>query len=401
MAYHKLITDRFGADLHAILGPKADRVQWSTLTYSEQQDRLSRIPDYVNTRRLGKAPSLVEVVVECFTILANMGDENPLLGIELPTYNSLEDAGKTLGFPIMNYGSNQMCKVDTLVKNASTQRDVRARHIFKDIIFRFNPGLVFPGIGRKSTKGLIFVNDAQHRALACIMLGIEDVPINYIESDDEYWDVAQYAAFNIHSLVASEFDRYRNRVQRYASSIKASMPVEEEDKISYELSELFEDLDITVIEKTDKSHKGNSKVLTGIGNMIKYRGEYGKDYFTRSTTINARLFPTCIFHTANSWGLMEFFKAQGKVKDPIKFDFELTQALRKRWKKDNAGGKLHKDIKDAYKDQTSADAYNSRIPEPLIIAHGIWQVCVKYAPTGTWKEPKWPAGAQKFELPLV
>lgn len=401
MAYNKAITDIFGVDLLGILGPKAQRVAWSSLTFQEQQERLDRMPVYINTRKLGKAPDLVAVVIECFTALANMGENNPLLGIDLPVYDSLQDAANKTGVPTMNYNREQLRALAKLVKNAAKQRDVFLRHIFKDIIFRFNPGLVFPAIGRKNSKGLIFVNDGQHRTLACIMLGIEEVPINYIESDDEYWDVAQYATINIHSLGASEFDRYRIRVERFKAATEAGMVIEEEDKLSSELSELFEDLGIIVIEKSDKSHKGNSKVLTGIGNMIKYRGDYGQDHFTRATTINARLFPTSMFHTANSWGLMEFFKAQGTIKDKIKFDFELSQALRTRWKKDNAGGKLHKDIKDAYKTQTKADAYNSRIPEPLIIAHGIWQVCVKYAPTVAWKEPKWPKGAQKFVLPLV
>lgn len=400
MSYHSGITNIFGTDLHGLLGPKADRVPWSSLDYAEQQERLERIPVYVNTRKLGKTPSLIEVVISCFSELANKGQDNPLLGIDLPCFDNLEAAAQVSGVPTMNYGTEQMTSLDVLVKNAAKQRDVFLRHIFKDIIFRFNPGLVFPAIGRKS-KNFIFVNDGQHRTLGCIMLGIEQVPINYINSDDEYWDVAQYATINIHSLGASEFDRYRIRVERYKAAVEAGMPIEEEDRMSYELSEIFDDLDITVIEKSDKSHKGNSKVLTGVGNMIKYRSEYGQDYFSRATSINARLFPTCVFHTANSWGLMEFFKSQDKSIDKFKLDHSLQKALRNRWKKDNAGGKLHKDIKDAYKEQTDADAYNSRIPEPVIIAHGIWQVCQKYSPEINWVEPKWPKGAQKFELPLV
>lgn len=402
MSYHPKIAAQFGEDLFQLLGPKANRVSWSSLSVEEQQSRLDRIPTYINTRSIGKNPSLVDVVIFCFNKLVNMGTDNPLLGIDLPSYNSLQDAATKLKVPPMNYDATNLHDLVKLVKNASKQRDVFLQHIFKDVIFRFNPGLVFPGIGRMSSKGLLFVNDGQHRTLACIMLGIESIPISYITSDDEYWDVAQYAAINIHSLGASEFDRYRIRVERYKAAVEASMTIEYDDELSYELHTLFDDLDVIVVEKSDKSLGTNRKVLTGIGNMIKYRTEYGQDYFKRSTTINARLFPTCVFYTANSWGLMEFLKAQKKLKTPSdQMDFAIMNALRKRWKKDNSGGQLHKNIKDAYKEQTKADAYNSRIPEPVIIAHGIWQVCCKYAPEIKWQEPAWPVGAKKFELALV
>jgi hypothetical protein len=76
-------------------------------------------------------------------------------------------------------------------------------------------------------------------------------------------------------------------------------------------------------------------------------------------------------------------------------------ALAVRWPKKNTGGSLHKNIKDAYKDQTAASYSNSRVPEEMIIAHGIWQVCKKYAPGFKWAEPAWPSGNKKFKLALV
>jgi hypothetical protein len=135
--------------------------------------------------------------------------------------------------------------------------------------------------------------------------------------------------------------------------------------------------------------------------MIKYRITYGKDFFTRATTINAQLFPTSKFQTANSWGLMEFFKYQDLKEDEMTVDHALFNALRKRWAKNNIGNQLHKNIKDAYKEQTAASYSNSRVPEEMIIAHGIWQVCKKYAPEIKWAEPAWPSGNKKFKLALV
>ena len=399
MAYHPKLVAAFGADLFKVLGPPADRVKWSSLSLAEQKSRLKRIPEYVNTRSLGASPTLVDVLVHALNKLVLLGLDNPLLGIDLPIFNTLSDAAIKLNTKALNYSSTNFQPLDKLVKNAEKQRDVFLRHIFEDIIFRFNPALVLPGLGRLNSKGFLFVNDAQHRILACMILGIEEVPINYIESDDEFWDVSQYAALNIHSLVSSEFDRYRIRVQREIAAREAGMPSEPEDAISYELNELFGNLSITVIEKVETGSRAGT--LTSIGNMIKYRIVYGKDYFTRATTLNAQVFPTSKFHTANSWGLMEFLKYQNLSESDLVADHAIMTALTTRWPKANTGGQMHKNIKDAYKDQTSASYSNSRVPEEMIIAHGIYQVCKKYAPTIKWAEPAWPSGNRKFKLALV
>lgn len=402
MAYHSKISNLFGADLLKLLGPKADRVKWSSLTPKERRKRLLKIPVYIPTRSLGKHPKLVDIVIFCFNRLVNMGVDNPLLGIDLPEFESLVQAAESEKVPAIDYGKDMLRNIDTLYKNAAKQRDVFLRHIFEDIIFRFNPGLVFAGIGRKNSKGMLFVNDAQHRTLACIILGIEEVPINCISSDDEYWDVAQYAGINIHSLSASEFDKYRIRVQRYIEAKIAGMPIEPDDELSHELHELFDNLGVTVAEKGDNLGT-NSLVLTSIGNMIKYREEYKKEFFDRAVTLTAQMFPTCKFYTANSWGLMEFFKYQKSTIDVMEMDYAIMNALKQRWKKDNAGNQLHSQIKEAYKAKTGTSATSSRAPEPLIIAHGIYQTCIKYQPDIDWTEPEWDVSkvGPKFKFSLV
>jgi hypothetical protein len=402
MSYHSKITSQFGSDLFKLLGPKAQRQPWSSLTPQERKKRLAKIPVYIPTRSLGKHPKLVDIVVYCFNRLVNMGVDNPLLGIDLPEFESLIEAAELANVPAMNYDEHTLRDIDILYKNAAKQRDVFLRHIFEDIVFRFNAGLVFPGIGRMNSKGMLFVNDAQHRTLACIILGIETVPIHYINSDDEYWDVAQYAGINIHSLSASEFDKYRIRVQRRIEAVAAGFPVESEDELSYELHELFDNLGITVAEKGD-SLGTNSLVLTSIGNMIKYREEYKKDSFDRATTLNAQMFPTCKFHTANSWGLMEFFKNQDSTINPMQMDYAIMNALKTRWTKDNVGNQMHSQFKESYKAQTGTAATSSRAPEPLIIAHGIYQVCIKYEPDTNWVEPEWDTAKHgpKYKFKMV
>jgi hypothetical protein len=86
---------------------------------------------------------------------------------------------------------------------------------------------------------------------------------------------------------------------------------------------------------------------------------------------------------------MEFFTYQDPNIDPMQMDYAIHNALKKRWTKDNVGNQLHSQIKDAYKSNTGTNATSSRAPEPLIIAHGIWQICKKYAPEIDWVEPTW------------
>ena len=154
MSYHSKISTQFGADLFKLLGPKAERVAWNSLSAQERKRRIAKIPLYIPTRSLGKHPKLVDIVIYCFNRLVNMGVDNPLLGIDLPEFESLVKAAEIENVPAMNYDSHTLRSIDILYKNAAKQRDVFLRHIFADIVFRFNPGLVFPGIGRMNSKGM-------------------------------------------------------------------------------------------------------------------------------------------------------------------------------------------------------------------------------------------------------
>ena len=399
MAYPKKVTDLFGQDLFKLLGPKKDRVQWNSLSFKEKEERIKHIPVYISTRRLGKTPSFEDMLVECFRVLSNLGSNNPLRGIDLPEFDSLLDASKAHNTPPLNYFGG-LTTVEDLYKNAEKQRDVFLKHILVDLVFQFEPGLVFPGVGRKDSQGRIFVNDAQHRTLACMFFGIEEVPLNYIESDDEYWDVQQYAAININSLQCSDFDKFRIRVQRGEASVQASFSVDPEDQLCMDMNDVFQRNDILVVEKGDKEVSINSKVLTGIGNMVKYWKDYGPSISTRAIELNAVMFPTSTFQTANSWGLMEFLKAQDNNIDPMLMDYAIQQAIKTWLPKDNHGNKLHDQIKKKCKEDNDI---NSIRFEPMVIAEGIRQLCEAYGGdvSWNWNEPLWTEEKFEFELDLV
>lgn len=394
MAYPTKITDFFGDDLFRLLGPKSERRAWNSLSFKEQEIRRKNIPVYISTRKLGKTPNFTDILFECFKQLTLLGDKNPLMGIDLPYYESLADAGKKLNMPIMN---SALVHTDKLVKNAEKQRDVFLEHIFTDIVFQFQPGLVFPGAGRKDSKGRIFVNDAQHRSLACMVLGISEVPLNYIESDEEYWDVQQYAAININSLQCSEFDRFRIRTQRANASKEAGYAVDSEDQIAFDMAQVFDENDILVVEKGDREVGTNAKVLTGIGNMTKYWKDYGAEIATRAIQINAQLFPTSVFQTANSWGLMEFLKSQ-TYSNTMELDYEIQKAVKVVLPRDNQGNRLHSMIKAACKEQNDVTTLRW---EPVVIAEGIRQIVEKYSNADiNWQSTKWPEPKEQYTFNL-
>lgn len=399
MAYSKKVTDLFGKDLFKLLGPKKDRVAWHSLSFKEKEKRIKDIPVYISTRRLGKFPSFEDMLIECFRVLVNLGINNPLNGIDLPEYDNLIDASTSHKTPPLNYFGG-LTSVSRLYKNAEKQRDIFLKHILVDIVFQFEPGLVFPGVGRKDSQGRIFVNDAQHRTLACMFFGIGEVPLNYIQSDNEYWDVQQYAAININSLQCSEFDKFRIRVQRGDASIDAGFKVDPEDQLCMDINEVFRRNDILVVEKGDKDVNINSKVLTGVGNMIKYWKDYGPAIATRAIELNAIMFPTSTFQTANSWGLMEFIRAQDPSVDPMQMDYAIQQAVKTWLPKDNHGNKLHDQIKKKCKEDNNLGSTRF---EPTVIAEGIRQIVEAYAGEveWTWHEPKWPEEKYNFKLALV
>jgi hypothetical protein len=394
MAYPEKITDFFGEDLFRLLGPKTERVSWHSLSFKEQEARRKNIPVYISTRKLGRNPSFTDILFECFKQLTLLGDKNPLMGIDLPQYQSIEEAGKKLRMPVMN---SPLVHVNEIYKNAEKQRDVFLAHILIDIVFQFQPGLVFPGAGRKDSKGRIFVNDAQHRSLACMFFGIEEVPLSYIESDEEYWDVQQYAAININSLQCSEFDRYRIRYQRALASFEAGYAVDREDQIALDMYNVFDENEILVVEKGDKDIGTNAKVLTGIGNMTKYWKEYGAEISTRAIQINAQLFPTSVFQTANSWGLMEFLTHQTHP-NTMELDYEIHKAIKIMLPRGNQGNRLHSLIKTACKDQNQLITLRW---EPVVIAEGIKQIVEYYSDADIdWKSPIWPEPKEKYDFSI-
>ena len=138
-------------------------------------------------------------------------------------------------------------------------------------------------------------------------------------------------------------------------------------------------------------------MLTGIGNMTKYWKEYGAEIATRAIQINAQLFPTSVFQTANSWGLMEFLKHQTHS-NAMELDYEIHKAIKVMLPKDNQGNRLHSMIKTACKEQNDVTTLRW---EPVVIAEGIRQIVSQYSDSDiSWKAPTWPEPKEKYTFNL-
>jgi hypothetical protein len=400
MAYSNKVKQMFGEDLYALLGPPANRVPWSSLSKKEQRTRINNVPEYVDARKINpKRTSLEEMFILLINECLNLGDKNPFYGLDLPVFDSLPEMCEAYGVPELH---QQRTPVANMVHNNETQRQIKFRHMFRDIIVCFQPNKITSGYGRMDSKGRLFVNDAKHRILGGMFFGIEEFSLNYIISDDELEDVEQFATENISPEPASEVNKWNIRVMRSRGRLNADKPVLDEDDTSYWLSEQFDINGVTVVEKEDREGPTSNR-LSGVGNMIKYTEEYGKPLMALGIEFDARCFPTTVFKTANAWGMAEFLQAQDP--DVLKENqhaimHEIKMAVKKYLPKENQGNKLHQSIKDAMREQTEGSIRY----EPMVIAKGIYKIVSKYSTDNSWEwnDINFPKDYQyDFELDLI
>lgn len=403
MAYSIKVKQMFGEDLYALLGPKANRVSWYSLSYKEQQARLDKCPVYITCDNLGNIAEIDDMLVLCMQQLINLGQkDNPLFGIDIPQYDSLVEAAEDMNFPPLR--NLPLTPISSMVQNNKTQRHIFLRHIIEDIVCDFKPHMVSSGLGRMDSKGRLFVNDAKHRTIGSAFFGIEATGIAYLESDDPLYDIEQYRSENITPLAPSEYDKYRIRVQAAEARINAGKDPYESDKVCHFLHEVFEGCGVSVTEKGDpEGSKSNG--LTGVGNMIKYVVDYGEVLMKAAIEFDARTFPSTVFKTANAWGMAEFLKAQ----DPQAFNEnyfqmmgELSNAIKIYLPEDRSGNKLHASIKDAIKRQNPE--LTSIRNEPKVIAKGIYKIVSKYSTDNSWEwnDIDFPSDFQyDFDMDLV
>ena len=357
--------DLFGQDLIKVFGPKAMRRHISKLSHKEKEDLIKKVPIYVDTDDIGPRPSIFQVVNKILTILQQSG---ALMGVDLDWCNDLRQ-GKLWRHDTA-YVSVSVC-----YKNNDVQRGIWLQHLIRDILFNFNPTNVLSGLARKLKDGTVNLNNGQHRTIACVIVGVREIPIEYIVSDLLSVDVDEYATDNLNTLASSEYDNFRIRVWR--NKIRKSegrTDLEDEDIKMEDLWDIHASKQSRFVEKGTVNPKPLE--CTGIGNMRKYFKQYGRDLYIRALDINCTVWSKSAISTANCWGLMEFLETQrdqkGLTSEDGMFDFAVQQAIQQRYSNPGRSG-MHHDFKNVINKHDVATEL--KIPEEKIIAAGIYKIC--------------------------
>jgi len=366
----------FGQDLIKVFGPASSRKHISKFTPQEIDSIVESVPEYVDTDDLGPRPSFYQIVNKILLILER---SKALNGVDL-------NWCPTLANRAMRRHASHYFHVSKLYKNNSVQRGIKLRHLLQDILFPFNPDHVLMGLARYLKDGTINVNNAQHRTVACIIIGITEIPFEGQESELESVDVDLYATDNLNTLSASQFDEYRIRVKRnIVRKAEGRTDLIADDIKCEDIFNIHTRHGSRFIEKGGDVF---AKEFTGVGNMLKYYDQYGADIYDRAVGIACSVFSKApMSGTGNVWGLMEFLREQknnGTFADTMELDWAVQESLMYKYTDPKKSG-MHLDIKAAFKDfLETASADWTDCPEPRIIAAGITKLCRICYPEVNW-----------------
>jgi hypothetical protein len=398
MAYLKCITDKYGDDLTGLCGPKSQRVAIKDFDPVEIKRRMSKVAELLDVSPIMDDDGYAKVEDVIMFVLNHCQEAGIFEGMELSFFDKLYGKG-------MLYRDNSnFVKIVEMWINYRQQRMVRVKHLIGDLVFNYKPHLVQPATGREMENGDKVVNDAQHRTLGSCIVGVDEMPMNYMAFDDiarmlAIVDAEQYHSINIVALAASEYDRWRNGTNLAREKEKLKMPLTPDEERYLKAWRVFNANGVKVLDKDDKSESSRqSKALTGIGNMLTYLDTYGFDIWSRSVNINMRLFTDCVFATNVSWGICEFLKQQGNIGSPAAVDQAIYEALHEKY-----GSRSARQLRDQV--YRAKDTYceehevGNDASEPVLLAEGIRQVVAKYQPTNkssiVWQAVK--AGTSKGE----
>lgn len=368
--YPEMIAERFGANLELVLGPQSQRVPYDQISQADVEKRLELVQEklFVTNMRGGKQ----QLLQTLYEFLEHLEETKALWGIDIPLMN------------IMPMEGVERHPVEKLWINYRSQRTLYARHIVQ-IIFKFDPWSVFNGIGRmtKDFKKL-FINDAQHRTIACMIFGIRYMAVQYCTSDDENVDIDQFCACNVDNLPSEAFDNYRNRKERCQAYIESARPPIREDKFMYDISKWADRWGVKICRVGDPI-ADSARGISHMGDIYK-SARMGFDVMDAAAAVLVDVYPNDPMKSANLVGLCELLKqqdpewlevdAQGPLNPRLQ---ALADAIRIRFAGvgQNAGT-FHSQCKEAinnwYKDRFNTQTNPSGISPEVKVAHATYRV---------------------------
>ena len=114
----------------------------------------------------------------------------------------------------------ELISIDNIWIDYSVQRDVKPKHV-GNIMKKFDPricmpaaGVVFPDEGNDK----IYIYDGQHRMVSCAMLGIKEIPVCIVETDDKTFPAMAFEICNDTGIAkASKEDIHRVLMHRWTN----------------------------------------------------------------------------------------------------------------------------------------------------------------------------------------
>jgi hypothetical protein len=326
--YNEEIKDIYGDDLDAILGPRAGRRPLTQATDTEVKNIrkcIKKVTDGViatHDRGLVKFTDAVRLVLDHLKRSIDPATQKPALwGWELPLID-LKKAVKGL----------ESHSQEDIMLNYRAQRNINVVHLF-NLPVDFDSSLVFGAKGRRMANGEIFINDGQHGSILLALVGVETIPAQYIESDQEYHDFNQFIACNLQAMPADDYDNHRNQLNRAIRMLSETGGIKHEDQSHYDLHQVLSRERVTLIPPRGKTPgDGESKHTS---KFINYFDEFDQEIFKRSIRIIRNAWPTKSVPHEPLWGLCKLLSSQHETdKTKIrKMDQAIALALGERWEK--------------------------------------------------------------------
>lgn len=324
--YNDEIKDIFGDDLDSILGPRASRRPLFQATDAEIRNIrkcIKRLSDGViatHDRGQVKFSAAVRVVLDHLKRSIDPSTNKPALwGWELPMFDS---AKAVKGLETHNQ--------EDIALNYRAQRNINVVHLF-NLLVDFDSSLVFGGKGRKQNNGQVYINDGQHGSILLALVGVEKIPAQYIESDQEYHDFNQFIACNLQAMPADVYDNHRNQLNRAIRMKTEIGTIKHEDQVHYDLHVLLHKEGVVLIPPKGKTPANGESKHTA--KFLDYFEEFSEDIFLRCIRIMRNAWPTKSVPHEPLWGLGKLLASQFETdKNKVrKMDQAIALALGERW----------------------------------------------------------------------
>ena len=291
--YPTIVKERFGDNLELVFGPVAQRKDYREFTQIEVQERLEKIPErlYVQQTRGG----MLSILDSWMLALENLAESKALWGVSLPQFN------------IMPMEGCERHAVEDIWINYGSQRIFYLRHGI-GIVFKFDPWSVFNAIGRKDSSNKLYVNDGQHRTMACLFFGMRYMAIQYRVSDDPTVDIDQFCACNVDNLPAEPYDNYRNRSSRAEIYIQHGKKPFKEDQEMLDIKTWAKRWSINICRAKDPNASSN-RGISHMGDIIR-SARMGIDNMDMAAGLLIRCYGNQTIKSANLLGLTDLFRQQ-------------------------------------------------------------------------------------------